>query len=169
MKLVVPLLLLTQSLLAQGTLTFRADLLPLPSAPVGTPGGNVQFGFAGPVGGGIDTIHGYAEINASNLRILFAHVETAGGALIADATTIAMSCASGVPPSQCDWYAEWFLPYSNAQRDQLLAGEWHVILGLESSPDAIISGQLQPVPEPSALAIVGSFLFLLALPRKRSA
>src|SRR4051812_48274274 len=78
---------------------------------------------------------------------------TASGILIAQGD-IMQFCASGLPPSQCVWYAEWFLPSSGTELDALQRGEWYVTLGLTTSPDAIMRGQLEAVPEPSIITLL---------------
>jgi hypothetical protein len=151
----VLLFLIRPALLAQGTLSFHADLIPISSAPPGTPAGSAHFYVVTTTDGKESRLAGVAEADFDpTIKIVFARVDTASG-IVFPALDISPFCASTGGGGRCEWSAEWsFMQYTDAMIGELQRGEWRISLGLETSPDAIITGQLQVVPEPSALLLI---------------
>jgi hypothetical protein len=164
------LYLFTHAVFGQETILFHADLLPIAGAPAGTPAGTANFYIVTYSGTGERRIAGSAEADLNpNLKIVFARIDTASG-FVTPTPDIQMSCPSVGGGGPCEWFSEWSIPYSDAIIGEMQRGEWRVTLGLETSPDAIISGQLEAVPEPAPFLLLGlGVLPLLALRRKRSA
>lgn len=65
-------------------------------------------------------------------------------------------------------YAFSYASLTTAQISDLMAGLWYVNVTSSAFPDGEIRGQIQPVPEPSTLALLGLGALILPLLLRRS-
>jgi hypothetical protein len=146
-----------QSLFAQGTLEFHATLLPdRPGGSDWTPGGEANFFLNG------SQFSGTAVYDAATPET-FVRVQNIIGVVIAETTNLkTLSIGEGAPTAVVE--ASWDqFSISEAQKSELLAGDWNVTIFFQ---ETTIAGKLELVPEPGAWALFGLGIASLALFRR---
>jgi hypothetical protein len=152
---------LTQSLQAQGTYKFTVEA----NGRGAVPPNNSVDNAGGPF---------YLTGNMFRGDIGFTTQSTAGGMLLAIRDT---GGAVLFTSDRIEWqdtdapfgfgFAFWDeRPLTGAQIDDLMAGNWYLVMSNDAYPNGELRGQLQLVPEPSTLALFGLGLAAAFLKRR---